>query len=81
MEDYKVAYELLDAGYQVTEWMDKKSALKEFEKLKASGKCIWAELLEDSLDEEESFYGARVVKQFTNKVLEILGVKVLVPVS
>ena len=79
MENYKVAYELLDAGYQVTEWMDKKNAFKEFEKLKAGGKCIWAELLYCNWEDEADDIGSVVVEQFTNKVLEILGVKLLVP--
>lgn len=80
MEDYKVKYQLLGSNEdQVTEWMDKAKASKKFEELKRSGKCIWAELLHSPLDEEESFYGEKVVDQFTNRVVEILGAKLLVP--
>lgn len=80
MEDYKVKYQLLGSNEdQVTGWMDKAKASKKFEELKRSGKCIWAELLHSPLDEEESFYGEKVVDQFTNRVVEILGAKLLVP--
>ena len=80
MEDYKVKYQLLGSNEdQVTEWMDKAKASKKFEELKRSGKCIWAELFHSPLDEEESFYGEKVVDQFTNRVVEILGAKLLVP--
>ena len=81
MEDYKVKYYLLGSGeYQVTEWMDKAKAVKQFEELKKSGKCIWAEILHSPLDEEASFYGEIVVDQFTNRVVELLGVELVVPV-
>ena len=81
MEDYKVKYQLLGSEEQVTEWMDKAKATKKFEELKKGGKCIWAEILHSPLDEEESFYGEKVVDQFTNRVVEILGANLLVPVN
>lgn len=80
MEDYKVKYQLLGSNEdQVTEWRDKDKAKKKFQELKKSGKCIWAELLHSPLDEEESFYGEKVVEEFTNKVVEVLGIQMVVP--
>jgi len=83
MEEYKVKYQLLGASEdQVTEWMEKPKAKKFFDKLKKAGKCIWAELLYSPLDEaKESFYGEEVVEQFTNRVVEIMGIQMIVPVA
>lgn len=79
MDDYKVKYQLLGSEEQVTEWMSKAKALKEFEELKRGGECIWAEVIHSPLDEEESFYGEIVVEQFTKRVVEVLGAKLVVP--
>ena len=81
MEEYKVKYQLLGSEEQVTEWMYKAMAVKHFEELKKSGKCIWAELIYSPLDEEESFYGEKVVDQFTNRAVELLGSTLLVPAN
>lgn len=79
MEDYKVKYQLLGSREQVTAWMDRERAVKRFEELKKGGKCIWAEILHSPLDEEESFFGERVVDRFTNRVVEVLGMEMVVP--
>lgn len=81
MDDYKIVYQMLGfEDKQVTEWLDRKAAYKEFERLKGSGKCVWAELQYDPLDEPEGFYGARVIEEFTNRVVDLFGCKCLVPV-
>lgn len=83
MEEYKVKYQLLGAQDQVTDWMVKPKAKKFFDKLKKDSKCIWAELLYSSLDEdaEESFYGEEVVEQFTKRVVEVLGIEMVMPLQ
>ena len=83
MEEYKVKYQLLGASdCKVTEWMVKPKAKKKFEALKKDSKCIWAELLYSPLDEEvENFYGEEVIEQFTKRVVEVLGIEMVMPLQ
>lgn len=82
-EEYKVKYQLLGStDCAVTEWMVEPKARKAFDKLKNDSKCIWAELLYSPLEEEsESFYGEQVVDQFTKKVVELLGMEMVMPLK
>lgn len=77
MEDYKVKWEDFE-GVHVTEWMGLQQAKKFFDGLKGPVlNTVWAELIYSPTnpaapDEEQ------VIEQFTNRVIEISGKKVIV---
>ena len=52
MEDYKVIYEMKDGSMRFVDWTTEKKARKEFERLKKSCECRWAELVHCPLDDE-----------------------------
>lgn len=79
MDDYKVKYEDLE-GIKVTEWMSKTQAEKFFSSLeKPELKAIWAEILYSPVDDPTAPDSEQVIKQFTHKVIEVFGRRVVVP--
>lgn len=76
-DDFKVVYETLKGGNQVSEWMTDVEARKFFDKLKKDGVTIWADLIFspiiDDLDIDET-----VIDRFTKKKVNLMGKVVLI---
>ena len=79
-EEYKVRFERLDGGIDVTDWMDIRHARRKFNALKKEKvlKTLWAELvycpIEETAPDEET-----VIDEFARRKVDLFGKAVIVP--
>lgn len=83
MDNFKLKYEMLDGGVKVTEWMIERTARQMFNQLKENAKCVWCELLyspvcEDCCFGEDYFDEEQIVDEFVNKVVVLMGKRLVI---
>lgn len=78
-EDYKVRYQRIDGATEVSDWYDRQSARRFFNRLKNEKVKVtwWAELVYSPIDDDVELDEV-IVDDFERKVVEIIGHKLLV---
>ena len=77
--EYKVRYERIDGSFGFHDWDNEKGARKFFDDLKneKTKVTVWAELCYASIDDDAPDE-VIVVDEFTRRVVEFMGAKVVV---